>query len=414
MGKDIIPNIKTNSALSDGLRGLKSQIKPGRILCDCMARDHPLIGNCLGCGLIVCEQQRSGPCLFCSRLVVSKDEWNILGKNDNDSVELMMKLTAEDSDNTLSRIKNLEKALETREQLLEADSDSSHRNKVHDLQGDYIDIESNTYLTNDERQQIESRKAELDMLHRQKKKKIFIDLDFMNEAIKERENNRNETVDYGKDYIIQDILKCAYARLHKLEDYEDNQYEIIPRGNFTPIYDDIYSKNDLKENPKISKEIMSEVYNSCCDEALFTEVDSKGFCLSLEQPLASLLVNGIEKHVYWDTFLDIKGPIYIASATKNINDEKLNEMRIKYKMDFPVGSIIGRCILTSCHSLDEYNDLFLPSKIIGKGDGFVLVFSVFEELPCSIPYLSEKGFTKLNTNLLQTFNVFLTNKYLSL
>uniref|UniRef100_A0A0K0E8G2 BZIP domain-containing protein n=1 Tax=Strongyloides stercoralis TaxID=6248 RepID=A0A0K0E8G2_STRER len=403
MGKDIIPNIKTNSALRDGLCSLKSQIKPGRIPCDCMARDHPLIGNCLGCGLIVCEQQGSGPCLFCSTLVVSKDEWNILGKNNNDSVELMMRLTASDPLNVPSTKNNLEKALETREQLLEADSDTSRRNKVHDLQGDYIDIESNAYLTNDERHQIESRKAELDMLHRQKKKKIFIDLDFMNETIKERENCRNETVDYSKDHIIQDILKCAYARLHKLEEEcEDSKYEIIPRGNFTPIYDDVYSKNELKDNPKISKEIMSEVYNSCCDEALFTEVDSKGFCLSLEQPLASLLVNGIEKHILWNTFLDIKGPIYIASATKNISDKELNEIKIKYKMDFPIGSIIGRCILTSCHSLNEYNDLFPISKVTKKGDGFVLVFSVFEELPCPIPYLSEEGFTRLNTNLLQT------------
>uniref|UniRef100_A0A0N5CDD7 Zf-C2HC5 domain-containing protein n=1 Tax=Strongyloides papillosus TaxID=174720 RepID=A0A0N5CDD7_STREA len=402
MGKDSVPNIKTNSALSDGLRILKKQIKPGRIPCDCMARDHQLIGNCLGCGNIVCEQQRSGPCLFCSTLVVSKDEWHVLEKNDNDSIKLMMELTASDPLNALSKNDKLGKAIEFREQLLQADNDSSRINKVHDLQGDFIDIESNAYLTSDERRQIESRKAELDMLNRQKKKKIFIDLDFMNETIKERENNRNETVDYGKDHIIQDILRCAYARMHNVEDDEDSKYEIIPRGNFTPIYDETYSKHSFKENPKISKEMMTEVYNNCCDEALFTEVDSKGFCLSLEQPLASLLVNGIEKHVYWGTYLDIKGPIYIASATKNISDEELDEKRKKYKIDFPIGSIVGRCILTSCHSLNEYNDLFPSSKITKKGDGFVLIFSVFEELPCPIPYLSGEGFTRLNTNLLQT------------
>lgn len=38
---------------------------PGRVLCRCNARRHELFYNCLSCGLIVCEQQRDGPCLVC-------------------------------------------------------------------------------------------------------------------------------------------------------------------------------------------------------------------------------------------------------------------------------------------------------------------------------------------------------------
>uniref|UniRef100_A0A0N4ZSD7 Zf-C2HC5 domain-containing protein n=1 Tax=Parastrongyloides trichosuri TaxID=131310 RepID=A0A0N4ZSD7_PARTI len=402
MGKNIISNIKTNSALSDGFKNIKKQLAPGRKPCDCMARDHPLIGNCLGCGLIVCEQQKSGPCLFCSTLVVSKNEWKILGKNDNDSVKLMMELTASDPVNASNLTGNLEKAIEFREQLLIADSDGTRINKVHDLQGDYIDIESDTYLTADERIQIESRKAELEMLHRQKKKKIFIDMDFMNKTIKEEKNNRDEKIDYSKDHIIQDILRCAYSRLHKLEETNSDKYEIIPRVNFVPVYDELYSKHDLKENVEISKELMTTIYNNCCDEALFTEVDSKGFCLSLEQPLASLLVNGFEKHIPWKSFLDIKGPIYIASATKKLNDDELSNSIKKYKIEFPIGCIIGRCILTSCHPIEEYQELFPTTKITTKGNGFILIFSVFEELPRPIPYLSEESFGKLNSNILQT------------
>lgn len=42
---------------------------PGRHACNCEASKHPLINNCLSCGRIVCEQERSGPCFTCGSLV---------------------------------------------------------------------------------------------------------------------------------------------------------------------------------------------------------------------------------------------------------------------------------------------------------------------------------------------------------
>ncbi|KAH0619930.1 hypothetical protein JD844_014369 [Phrynosoma platyrhinos] len=42
---------------------------PGRHPCECLAQKHKLINNCLTCGRIVCEQEGSGPCLFCGTLV---------------------------------------------------------------------------------------------------------------------------------------------------------------------------------------------------------------------------------------------------------------------------------------------------------------------------------------------------------
>lgn len=46
-----------------------SVILPGRHGCECLAQKHKLINNCISCGRIVCEQEGSGPCLFCGSLV---------------------------------------------------------------------------------------------------------------------------------------------------------------------------------------------------------------------------------------------------------------------------------------------------------------------------------------------------------
>ena len=41
----------------------------GRHVCECQAHRHPLINNCTCCGRVVCDQEGSGPCLFCGQLV---------------------------------------------------------------------------------------------------------------------------------------------------------------------------------------------------------------------------------------------------------------------------------------------------------------------------------------------------------
>ena len=56
---------------------------PGRNPCQCQAQKHDLVNNCTKCGRIVCKQEGSGPCLFCSQLgmishkkVTNKNFWS--------------------------------------------------------------------------------------------------------------------------------------------------------------------------------------------------------------------------------------------------------------------------------------------------------------------------------------------------
>lgn len=49
-------------------------LKSGRHYCNCQARNHRLIRNCLSCGKIVCEQEGSGQCFHCNNLVFTREE----------------------------------------------------------------------------------------------------------------------------------------------------------------------------------------------------------------------------------------------------------------------------------------------------------------------------------------------------
>ncbi|KAG7232741.1 hypothetical protein CRUP_000650, partial [Coryphaenoides rupestris] len=56
-----------NLYAKEGEGGLAVML-PGRHACECLAQKHNLINNCISCGRIVCEQEGSGPCLFCGNL----------------------------------------------------------------------------------------------------------------------------------------------------------------------------------------------------------------------------------------------------------------------------------------------------------------------------------------------------------
>lgn len=64
----------------------------GRNSCECQASKHKLIGNCLKCGRIVCEQEGSGPCFFCGNLVCARDERQAIISGTRDGKKLEQEL----------------------------------------------------------------------------------------------------------------------------------------------------------------------------------------------------------------------------------------------------------------------------------------------------------------------------------
>ena len=75
---------------------------PGRNRCDCQAQKHDLINNCTKCGRIVCQQEGSGPCLFCSHLVCTREEQEVLNRGSKKSDQLMKKLMGNGNKNESS------------------------------------------------------------------------------------------------------------------------------------------------------------------------------------------------------------------------------------------------------------------------------------------------------------------------
>ena len=114
---------------------------------------HPLVNNCLACGRIVCAQEGSSPCLFCASLVVTREEQLVLDNKTKKS-EMLYKELAGDS---RSRYQT---ALDNKERLLDYDANSAKRTQIIDDESDYFSVDSNKWLTPQQREAL--KKSRLD------------------------------------------------------------------------------------------------------------------------------------------------------------------------------------------------------------------------------------------------------------
>jgi len=87
----------------------------GRHKCDCEAKRHAFVNNCLNCGRIICKQENVGPCFFCGELVCYPDQQVILQNNTKQAENLYNKLMEQKPS------KSLENSLKQRDKLLEFD-----------------------------------------------------------------------------------------------------------------------------------------------------------------------------------------------------------------------------------------------------------------------------------------------------
>lgn len=131
--------------------------------CDCEARNHELINNCLNCGRIICKQEGIGSCFFCSEPLQIEKKLTILAEKK--CQPNLLKHTINNQ-----QINNVDLLLKERNKLLEYDRDSTKRNQVIDDECDYY-MSNNSWLSKSERQQIIQKDEELSELKFSSKKK---------------------------------------------------------------------------------------------------------------------------------------------------------------------------------------------------------------------------------------------------
>ncbi|XP_038557725.1 activating signal cointegrator 1 isoform X2 [Micropterus salmoides] len=371
---------------------------PGRHACECLAQKHKLINNCISCGRIVCEQEGSGPCLFCGSLVCTKEELEILQRDSNKSQKLRKKLMGDCGERDYlphqeAMMKaGLEKAVQHKEKLLEYDRNSVRRTQVLDDESDYFATESNQWLSPGEREKLRKKEEELRQLRHASRKDRKITLDFAGRQVIDEGNNLNEY--YSK---LDETLKTMSSdSMSKSPMYSKRQGGRQSLGELVnpnimqsaPEWVDVGGRVNYNKNKSQGKRLAEdkggeERHRLRLQDKDLQEMSDGGWCLSMHQPWASLLVKGIKRVEGRTWYTSHRGRLWIAAAAKAPTPQEIAEVEAMYRhiykkeprfpKDYPTGCLLGCVNMTDCLSQEQFHQQKMPDC------------TFLPETPCQLP-----------------------------
>lgn len=347
----------------------------GRRKCDCQASKHKLINNCLHCGRIVCEQEGSGPCLFCSNLVCSREERNILNSRSKQSDLLLQKLY--DKERPVDS--GLDQAIAQRDKLLEYDKTSEKRTTVIDDESDYYSVNS-VWLSPEERDKLRQKEDEMRARKHKSARYKRYTIDFAGRQVLEVQD------DEIYDLNDQDKLAILNKKLSEchINDSEDN---LAPATDMQPEFQENAVVKKYKTKGFRDPNRFDDLTR--VQDKEYMEISDMGFCLSMHQPWASLLVAGIKKHEGRTWYTHHRGRLWIAAGSKPPVESEIQRVENEYRFlrgddtifpsSYPTGCLLGCVNVIDCLSQEEYQRKY-PD---GENDS---PFVIICEDPVSLPF----------------------------
>uniref|UniRef100_A0A7N6F7L3 ASCH domain-containing protein n=1 Tax=Anabas testudineus TaxID=64144 RepID=A0A7N6F7L3_ANATE len=383
---------------------------PGRQACECLAQKHRLINNCISCGRIVCEQEGSGPCLFCGNLVCTREEQEILQRDSNKSQKLRKKLMGDCGERDYlphqeAKMKTgLEKAVQHKDKLLEYDRNSVRRTQVLDDESDYFATESNQWLSPSEREKLRKKEEELRELRHASRKDRKITLDFAGRQVLDEGNNLKEY--YNKlDETIKAMKSDSTSKSPVSSERQGGRQSLRELVNpnimqSAPEWVDVGGSENYKrkmDHGKSSTEDKDAERNRLrLQDKELQEMSDGGWCLSMHQPWASLLVKGIKRVEGRTWYTSHRGRLWIAAAAKKPSPQEIAEVEsmyrhiykkgksVKFPKDYPTGCLLGCVNMTDCLSQEQFREQF-PDTCEESASPFVFICTNPQELLVKFP-----------------------------
>lgn len=392
---------------------------PGRHPCECLAQKHKLINNCISCGRIVCEQEGSGPCLFCGSLVCTSEEQEILQRDSNKSQKLRKRLMGDGGERDYLPHQEalmkagLEKAVQHKDKLLEFDRTSVRRTQVLDDEADYFASDSNQWLSPGEREKLRRKEEELREIRHASRKDRKITLDFCGRRVVEEGGGLTQY--YSQ---LEQTLQAMNT---------DNTNAQGERAGYRPALRDLVNPNILQSAPQwvepaADKHTRSQDLQDAgrreeprgdercrlrLQDRELQEMSDGGWCLSMHQPWASLLVRGVKRVEGRSWYTSHRGRLWIAAAAKKPTPQEVAEVEDMYRhiyrgepafpQDYPTGCLLGCVHLTDCLSQESFREHF-PDVREESASPFVFICSAPHELLVKFPMKGKHKIWKMESH----------------
>lgn len=392
---------------------------PGRHACECLAQKHKLINNCISCGRIVCEQEGSGPCLFCESLVCTREEQEILQRDSNKSQKLRKKLMGDTGERDLlphqeAKIKaGLEKAVQHKDKLLEFDRNSVRRTQVLDDESDYFASDSNQWLSPGEREKLRRKDEELREIRHASRKDRNITLDFCGRRVVEEGDGLTEYHRKLDETLeaMNSVSRSAGARVQGdrqvLRDLVNpNILQTAPQWVEVSGTEKHKRSQDVADAGRRADSGADERSRLRLQDKELQEMSDGGWCLSMHQPWASLLVLGIKRVEGRTWYTSHRGRLWIAAAAKKPTPQEIAQVEDMYRhiyrrepafpKEYPTGCLLGCVNVTDCLPQEQFGEQF-PDTHEESASPFVFICTSPHELLFKFPMKGKHKIWKMES-----------------
>ncbi|XP_013201883.1 activating signal cointegrator 1 isoform X3 [Microtus ochrogaster] len=361
--------------------------------------------------------------------VCTNEEQDILQRDSNKSQKLLKKLMsgAENSGKVdvstkdllphqEARIKSgLEKAIKHKEKLLEFDRTSVRRTQVIDDESDYFASDSNQWLSKVERETLKKREEELRELRHASRLSKKVTIDFAGRKIVEDENPLAEyhsRLDETIQAIANGTLNQPLITLDRSSEeplgvlVNPNLYQSPPQ--WVDNTGSVPQKTSLSAGTRLEPSLHQHQLRIQDQE--FQEGFDGGWCLSMHQPWASLLVRGIKRVEGRSWYTPHRGRLWIAATGKRPSPQEISELQATYRLlrgkdvefpnDYPSGCLLGCVDLIDCLSQKQFQEQF-PDISQESDSPFVFICKNPQEMVVKFPIKGNPKIWKLDSKIHQ-------------
>ena len=368
-------------------------------LCNCMSSKHPLVGNCLDCGKIQCLQEGEKYCIICGSEIPLKEEYE---KNCMNDIEM-------------------KKAYIHKEKLIKFQKDFYSKLQIIDDFTDWYELSTNTWIDQASREKARQKDDELDKIRENpnydwsinfqtlKIEKVYEKVD----EAKEREDvaqyfiNEIKERDKKKKQELSSTLNCRMSTIKAIEEFslltkkykQDNENSINPSSLAKKIDMDM-DKRFGEQISNANKELLSSMDLMTENDYFLNETD-KGKCLSMHQPWASLVIEGIKRFEGREWDIDYRGILWIHSTSKKPDQELIDSVEKQYKIlyekckkppkfpkRYPTSALLGCVDLVDVIKRQDYVKIMNNTVIQEKSDSnyqFVVKNPQKLDIPIKMP-----------------------------
>ena len=330
----------------------ENKLEKGIKLCNCMSKKHPLVGNCLNCGRIQCLQEGEKVCIFCGTDMIIGKEYQKIALGDKD----------------------MKKAVTHKDKLLKFQEDFYSKLQIIDDFSDWYELSNNTWLDKTKREMAKKNDDEIDRIRDQPNYEWKVD--FRNLTIEKEFEKVDDSViskDINQFYIEQIKLNkenkqkeetknisCAAMNVKCLDEFS----KLISKTKKAKQTHSVHNnpsiecnRIDVSQTEKFGDQLINFNKNLLNSLELMNENDNfirstdKGMCLSMHQPWASLVIEGIKRFEGREWKNDFRGVLWIHAGSKKPEDDTVRIVEEEYKEMYkncPVQPKFPKRYPTSC------------------------------------------------------------------